>query len=481
MNKNKLSILALSIVFSSLTVNADVFDINLNNQTTATATSAGGYGANMRGSVNDYLYYSIGGGSVLSAPPSHNKMQKIGVGVTWSSDLMCGNFDLETTVKNQLNGATKGFQDMMSNVINSATGAVASLPALAIQRANPGLYELLTNGMLQANISFDKAQLTCQKMSEKMMDYAGSSKGPFTQLAIAEEFKNIVNLTGDAVQAEQDLNKTKGTKGIPWIGNVTKGGVGQPAIKPTYDITSAGYNILNNQPVTNAQKIDPNDCNGWICQKWSTPEEAAKAVVEVLGDGNIKTCTDPNACNGQNPNENANVATSGVGFSPMLDEITLENQKLLIDLVNGTLKPNDENLSKIKSGGLPVSRNIIQALKDDPDNAALVQRLSSELAFSETITTGLAMRRLLMSGLSDPNVAALDPATEIANDKLAKLDQEINALKTEMDIRKSIANNSLLTTLERQDYRNQQNKAVSKSPNTNKSFTELSAPTKTTP
>ncbi len=36
-------------------------------------------------------------------------------------------------------------------MISSATGAVASLPAMVIQRANPGLYELLTNGTLQAN------------------------------------------------------------------------------------------------------------------------------------------------------------------------------------------------------------------------------------------------------------------------------------------------------------------------------------------
>lgn len=50
---------------------------------------------------------------------------------------MCGNFDISTTVKNQLNGLTDGFRNLMSNVISSATGAVASLPAMVIQRANP--------------------------------------------------------------------------------------------------------------------------------------------------------------------------------------------------------------------------------------------------------------------------------------------------------------------------------------------------------
>ena len=40
--------------------------------------------------------------------------------------------------------------DHEQRVIQNATSAVASLPALIIQRADPGLYNLLTNGILQA-------------------------------------------------------------------------------------------------------------------------------------------------------------------------------------------------------------------------------------------------------------------------------------------------------------------------------------------
>lgn len=38
---------------------------------------------------------------------------------------------------------------------------------MVIQRANPGLYDMLTNGVLQANVSFDKAQLNCQNMAKR--------------------------------------------------------------------------------------------------------------------------------------------------------------------------------------------------------------------------------------------------------------------------------------------------------------------------
>ncbi|HFV6998440.1 TPA: integrating conjugative element protein, partial [Escherichia coli] len=80
-----------------------------------------------------------------------------GMDLGWSSDLMCGNFDLKTTVGNHLNGLTDGFKNLMGDVIQGATGAAASLPAMVIQRANPGLYDMITNGVLQANVAFDKA------------------------------------------------------------------------------------------------------------------------------------------------------------------------------------------------------------------------------------------------------------------------------------------------------------------------------------
>ncbi len=109
-----------------------------------------GYGKSVDGAVSDKLFYTLGGGSVISQPATRSNMQKLGLDLGWSSDLMCGNFDLKTTVGNQLNGITDGFKNLMGDVIQGASGAVASLPAMVIQRANPGLYDMLTNGVLQA-------------------------------------------------------------------------------------------------------------------------------------------------------------------------------------------------------------------------------------------------------------------------------------------------------------------------------------------
>lgn len=410
-----------------------------------------GYGKGMKGAVNDNLFYSIGGGTVISQPPSSNNMEKMGLGISWNNDLMCGNFDLSTTVKNQLNGATDGFKNMMGDVINGATGAVASLPAMVIQRANPGLYELLTNGVLQANVAFDKAQLNCQTMSKKLADY--SLSGKLTQSAIGEEFQNVIASTSDAIRADNSLKTSTGKEGVKWVGGQQRGGTGQKAIKPTYDIAKAGYNILNKQSATSDSAVSASACNGSLCQKYTTSAEAAEAVSKVLGDRALRTCVSGSECSSGGLENEPGTSTPGEGFSPTLEKTTEENQEILVKLVNGNLAPNATNLATLKTGDLAVTRGVIQALKDDPDNGALVQRLAGELAMADTITTALAMRRMLMVGQSEPSVAAQELIVAESDRRLEFLDREIQALKNEMEIRKSISNNSILVAITRQEAR----------------------------
>src|SRR3546814_11279591 len=79
--------------------------------------------------------YSIGGGNAVSMSGAAG-MRSIGVGAGWNSNLICGDMSISTTIQNQLNGITNGFQNIMSSVIQNATSAVASLPALIITRAD---------------------------------------------------------------------------------------------------------------------------------------------------------------------------------------------------------------------------------------------------------------------------------------------------------------------------------------------------------
>src|SRR5471030_2146217 len=307
------------------------------------AITASSSGASANGAISDGLFYSIGGGSVISPPASRNSMTRLGMNAGMSSDLMCGNFDLKTTVGNQLNGVTSGLKDMMGTVIQDTTGAVASMPAMVIQRANPGLYEMLTNGVLQAGLSFDKAKLNCQNMANKMTDYTMGNK--WTQAAVTEEYKDIVaSSDGDAVSSDQKLQKATGEEGATWIGGQKRGGKGQPAIKPTHDLAKAGYNMMNNLPVTSNGSVGTASCNGSVCQRYPNSEAAAAAVVKVLGDRSIRTCRDASECGGGGDENAAGSTVAGTGFSPILEDATKENLEQLTKLVCFSDAPTTDNL-----------------------------------------------------------------------------------------------------------------------------------------
>src|SRR5260370_15721323 len=99
----------------------------------------------------------------------------------------------------------------MSGLIQDATAAVAALPALIIQRADPGLYNLLTNGILQARLDFDRSKLTCKAMANRMADLAGGQLG-WSQLAEGLALTKAVG-DGDAVAAVQTAETNRGHGG----------------------------------------------------------------------------------------------------------------------------------------------------------------------------------------------------------------------------------------------------------------------------
>ncbi|MCW0322724.1 MULTISPECIES: integrating conjugative element protein [Enterobacterales] len=438
----------------------------------AVDTSLSSGGASVSGAINDGLFYSIGGGSVISPPPSRSNMSRLGLNGGWSSDLMCGNFDLKTTVGNQLNGITSGFKDLMGNVIQGATGAVMSMPAMAIQRANPGLYEMLTNGVLQAGLNFDKAQLNCQNMSKKLADYTLGSK--WQQAAVSEEYKDIVASSGgDAVSSDQQLQKATGEEGVTWVGGQKRGGKGQQAIQPTRDLAKAGYNMMNSLPVTSNSSVGSASCNGTVCQRWKTSDDAAAAVVKVLGDRSIRTCRETSECTSGGAENQPGSSVAGTGFSPVLEDATKANLEQLGKLVGGELQPTADNLAALKTGSLVVTRGVIQSLRDDPDKVALVQRLAGELAMADTVETALTMRRMLTTGESEPNAAEQPEALAEGDRRIDALDRELSALRNEMELRKSISNNSLLTTLARQGERNQDNQLQQKAGNQDQGFSQM--------
>lgn len=400
------------------------------------------YSVDQQGAVADALFYQIGGGSVITQALTRRNTQLLNVRAGWNADLMCGNFDISTTVRNQLNGVTEGFQDLMGNVIQSATSAVASLPAMIIQRANPQLYDLLTNGVLQGRVDFDKSQLTCQKMAEKMTDYTYGSA--WTQSAKAENYQTVVASETDAVRAEKKVEKEAASKGKTWVGGQKRGGSGQPPIKLVSDTTKAGYNILNQRSATDISSVSGSQCLGELCQVWSKPEEAASWMMRVVGEQTINVAPDNDA---SGSSEEKTGSQAGVGLSPLIAEEQEKITEVLTELVSGSIKPTYENPSKASGGSLQLTRGVVEALRDEPDAAVLVQRLSGEMALARVMEEALMARRTLLAGAREPNIAAEKEAQMQLNQTTVQLDHELNQLRLELEMRRMLADNASTSVL----------------------------------
>ncbi|EBL8291853.1 integrating conjugative element protein [Salmonella enterica] len=412
------------------------------------AQAAEDYGLDQQGAIADSLYYQIGGGSVITPALTRRNTQLINVQAGWNADLMCGNFDVSTTVRNQLNGVTSGFKDLMGNVIQSATSAVASLPAMVIQRANPQLYDLLTNGVLQGRLDFDKSQLTCQKMAEKMTDFAYGSA--WTQSAKAENYQSIAASEKDAVRAEKKAEQQAASKGKTWVGGQKRGGSGQQPIKLVGDTTKAGYNILNQRNVTDSGGISGSQCQGELCRVWNKPEEAANWMTRVVGEQTINVAPDNDA---SGSSEQKSGAQAGVGLSPLIAEEQEKIAQVMTELVNGSLKTTHENLAKASGGSLQLTRGVVEALRDEPDAPVLVQRLSGEMALARVMEQALMARRTLLAGSREPNIAAEKEAQTQLNQTTLQLDQELNQLRLELEMRRMLADNASTFVLTRKTQR----------------------------
>jgi integrating conjugative element protein (TIGR03755 family) len=391
--------------------------------------------------IGDDVLYSIGGGRAVSMGGAAS-MDSISVGAGWDTNLICGDMSLNTTLQNQLNDATQGFKSIMSNVIKNATSAVASLPALIIQRADPGLYNLLTNGILQARLDFDRSKSTCKSIADRMADIAGGQMS-WGQLAEGVALSKAVG-SKDAVAAIEQAETRRGNHGVPWVGGNAAGGSGQAPIRVVSDVTRSGYNLLNGRDVNDRSAIPKNSCgNRLSCQTWSSPQEAEAWATKVLGEREHKTC---DRCT-------KTQTKPGVGLTPLIQEEFDTKLQALAALINGTKPTTTEHLLAASSQSLTVTRGVIEALRDEPDQDLLAQRLASEVALSSVLEKALLLQRTLLTGRKEPNVASNELAQQAISTESDILSQEINSLKTELELRRTLAGNSPMMLIQRQNDR----------------------------
>jgi integrating conjugative element protein (TIGR03755 family) len=249
---------------------------------------------------------------------------------------------------------------------------------------------------------------------------------------------------GDAIAAITTAESNHGNAGVPWVGGANAGGAGQPSIKIVGDVTRTGYNLLNGRAINDATAIAPAACNnGLTCQAWASPDAAATWAVRVLGEREQRTCEDCDKTQ----------TTAGTGLTPLIQEEFEDKLKALQGLVNGTQAISVENLEAAGSNAMPITRGVIESLRDEQDQDVLAQRLASEVALSSVLEKALTLQRTLLAGRGEPNVAANHLAQDAVSHEIDTLQQEINNLKSELELRHELAANSPMAIVQRRSAR----------------------------
>lgn len=364
-------------------------------------------------------YYSLGGAMPMlnfSDGAQVNRFDLLGGEAKWNLDAC--NFDFKKSISAYLNDPRRNLYALERNILASAKSLLRVSALSAIQRANPGLYDVLTRGIASAHISFETAVKSCEKIRSDLAANNNPLHGWLRLAAHARWTAPHRNVDPSEINAD---NKTDpGSGGVPWVGGAYAGGEGQKPIAITADVIRAGYQALFGEE--SERSVIP----------WSSIDEAIKWVREVLGETELSFCA---KCKGMK-------AYAGHGLQAELTRGQKHYSNLLRALTLSNKRPTSDEISALSTNRMGVGINVavLQALKNEaPANRdILINRLAHEIALSDALEKSLVTRQLLYTGATEPNVASNGEAQALITKMRERLRAEMDNVLFEHRVRREV-------------------------------------------
>jgi hypothetical protein len=92
--------------------------------------------------TNPDLFYKIGGVNRIRQPLTPDTHITIGLKGNANLGYSCGEFDISAAFSNLMDNFKNGVDDAVNSVVGTINAGITALPALAIQRAMPGVYDI---------------------------------------------------------------------------------------------------------------------------------------------------------------------------------------------------------------------------------------------------------------------------------------------------------------------------------------------------
>ena len=374
-------------------------------------------------------YYQIGGARPLSlSPSSRTTTLDLSVGGQMANGFNCGKFDPTVSVENTLNQVAKGVEDMTNAMTQAANAALAALPSLILQRADPGLYDLFQNALVRAENLMNMSTKSCEQMQGEI-DRGINPFHEWVTVSRANGWKASMGIGGRQID---DINKAKeaadqsAENGLPWYGGRAGGRNGKP-IDAVSGVTRAGYNVLLGRDPSASGPAPGSDhpMQTW----WKNPNEAAEWSTRVLGDELIRVCE---GC--------SSTVKPGTGLGPVIEEQEKEIADSLNNLLSQQRTPKLADLDDISAPSVAITPEVIDSLKALPpqDRQVLAGRIASEIATARAVEQAMYMRRILIAGRDTPETSVTGPAINAVERRLKIIEREIDNALYEKRVRTEI-------------------------------------------
>ena len=369
-------------------------------------------------------YYRMGGALPISPSPNVNSLTAVLNSDALAIPRACGALDPLIAIANAL-GNTASAQDNIDGlIVGAATAAIAGLPALILQRANPALAELLEKASDQAEQAHELSVASCQEVVEDIQNGQNPHWGWIKTSQRDDWLTGLADPDADSVEVETTVQEESGNSGVIWIGDVKKGGLGQPPLPVMEDTVTAGYNLILGRGVTD-QGAPAGVEEARLPQLFATPAEASEFSENVLGDLIVQTCQ---GCS------NETVAATG-GLSQEIQTVAVDLQEELTALVAAEGEPTAAELEAVSSPMTFISANLIRDLREieeDQDRGIYVGRIAAGIALQLTLEKAKALKRTILTGRQTPEVLSNPEASDYIDKKLAELEGLIALLPEEL-------------------------------------------------
>lgn len=367
---------------------------------------------------SDELYYRIGGTLSVSRPVTLDPVN-FGRGALLDG-FSCGAFNPKLDVNSMLGnltGSTPGFAGL-ADLGSIPTGITAALPGNILCRAQPVLCQLTQHYSVRSEDAWRHSVNACDLI------FGNQPSTAWQRHAKAEEWQRQFRRGASATQAHREVEET-GDPCITWVNGRLAGCPGKPPLMPVRDTVTAGWCVVNGQPA------DCRTASGSTraTETWSTSQEAADWVADVVGDVGIQSSGTP-------------PTTTGTGLQPKIEKeknrILETLQEIYTTAPQLAIKKPQQEVMFHPAGN--IQPNVVRALYDfDKETIGLyADRIATEAATARVIDQALLAHRLMLTGQSEPNIATTDPAKEEIQTAIDRLEKEIDRLAWEFQIRRAI-------------------------------------------